>query len=113
MSQGEGNTIEDVISAEMGRRMVLRGGVLGAGAFLAGSTFLPAAQALAEDAGGQHLGGFSSGARGMISFQAIGTNSLDDVTVPEGYTAPEGEGAARPRPATVAIRRVDGQVIGT
>ena len=87
MTRGERSTIEDVISAEMGRRTVLRGGVLGAGAFLASSTFLPAAQALAEDAGGQHLGGFSSGARGMISFKAIGTNSLDDVTVPEGYTA--------------------------
>lgn len=81
-----GGTIEAVVAAEMGRRTVLRGGLWGAGAFLAGSTFNIAAAGAAEKAP-QHLGGFSSGARSLISFQSIPTNSLDTVTVPEGYSA--------------------------
>lgn len=86
MADRTGNTIEEVVSAEMGRRTVLRGGLWGAGAFLAGSALnLPAAGA-AEKAP-QHLGGFSSGARSLISFAPIDTNNLDTVTVPEGYNA--------------------------
>lgn len=82
-----GTTMEEIIAAEMGRRTVLRGGVWGAGAFLAG-TALNITPVAASDAGGrQHEGGFSSGARSLISFSPIATNSLDTVTVPSGYNA--------------------------
>lgn len=82
-----GNSIDQVMAAEVGRRVVLRGGLLGAGAFLAGSAFGPVSQVLAEEAVPQHAGGFSSGTRSHISFQAIATNADDSVTVPPGYRA--------------------------
>ena len=83
-----GNTIEEVVAAEMGRRTVLRGGLVGAGTFLAGSALMNNALLAAEEgAAPQHLGGFSSSARSLISFEAIPTNGDDTVTVPSGYTA--------------------------
>ncbi len=82
-----GNTFEELVEAEMGRRTVLRGGLAGAGTFLAGSALMGAATAAAQEATPQHLGGFSSGARSLISFEAIPTNGDDDCTVPSGYTA--------------------------
>ncbi len=59
---------------------------MGAGAFLAASPFMAGQAGAAEPTlAPQHLGGFSSGARSLISFKAIDTNSDDTVTVPEGY----------------------------
>lgn len=83
----DGNSIEQVMSAEMGRRTVMRGSLLGAGAFLAGSAWGPITQALAKEVINvpPHAGGFSSGTSSHISFQAIATNADDTVTVPPGY----------------------------
>lgn len=82
----EKSTVEEIAAAEMGRRTVLRGGVIGAGAFLTAGSLL-SGQAGASEAAPQHIGGFSSGARSLISFESIPTNSDDTVTVPEGYYA--------------------------
>ncbi len=84
-----GDTFEDVMAAEIGRRTVLRGGLMGAGTFLAASPFMASTAGATElpNPSPQHLGGFSSGSRSLISFAAIDTNSEDTVTVPEGYTA--------------------------